>query len=47
MKYIILGLIILIVGIGIIRHSSILGAVMAIIGLSIMMKGKSKIYKFR
>jgi hypothetical protein len=43
MKFIILGLIILIAGIGLIRYSSILGAVTAIIGLSVMMKGKRNI----
>lgn len=43
MKYMILGLIILFVGIGIIPYSSILSAVTVIIGLSIMMKGKREI----
>jgi hypothetical protein len=42
MKFVVLGLIILIVGIGLIRYSSILSALAAIIGLSVMMKGKRK-----
>jgi len=40
MNYVILGLVILIIGIGISRYSGILGSVTSIIGLSIMMKGK-------
>jgi hypothetical protein len=40
MKHVVFGFIILILGIGLIRYSSILGAVTAILGLSFMMKGK-------
>lgn len=40
MKYVIGGLVILIIGIGVIRYSSILGSIAMIIGLSIMLKGK-------
>jgi hypothetical protein len=38
MKFIIGGLVILVIGIGVIRYSSILGSVTTIIGLSIMFK---------
>jgi hypothetical protein len=40
MKYEIGGFVTLIIGIGLIRYSSMLGAVTVIIGASIMMKGK-------
>ncbi|TWJ33460.1 hypothetical protein JN12_00134 [Geobacter argillaceus] len=40
MNYVIIGLVIVIISIWIIKYSSILGAIMLIIGLSIMMKGK-------
>lgn len=43
MKLVIFGTAILIIGIGTIRYSSILGAIIAIIGLSIMMKSKNNI----
>lgn len=40
MNYIIIGLIMVIISIGIIKYNSILSAIMLIVGLSIMMKGK-------
>ena len=40
MNYVIIGLVIVIISIGIIKYSSILGAIMLIVGLSIMLKGK-------
>jgi hypothetical protein len=40
MKYVIGGLVILIIGIGVIRYSSVLGSIAMIVGLSIMLKGK-------
>jgi len=40
MSYVIIGLVITIISIGIIKYSSILGAIMLIVGLSIMIKGK-------
>jgi hypothetical protein len=43
MRYMIVGLIIAIVGMGIIEYSSMLSAIMLILGLSIILKGKNKV----
>jgi len=40
MNYVIIGIVIVIISIGIIKYSSMSGAITLIIGLSIMMKGK-------
>ena len=43
MKYVIIGIILVILSIGLIRYSSIIGAIMLLVGLIIMVKGKNKI----
>lgn len=43
MNYIIIGTVVLIIGVGIISFSGILGSIASIIGLSLMLKGRRSI----